>query len=224
MNLLVFKRRDKRSWARIAWEFFFPKGGWHRAVYYLKFRLKRLPGTPERIARGLAAGVFAAFTPFYGIHFIVAAIMAYLVRGNILAGILGTLFGNPLTYVPIGVISMKTGYFLLGIEPLDGLEKRSLGGKFIDASSDLWQNFLAIFTNRTADWDNLIRFWHEVFFPYLIGGIIPGAIVATICYFIALPAIRAYQNRRKGRLRAKIAGLNNKKSKTPPQNGIQSGD
>ena len=31
-------------------EFLWPRGGWARAYYYVKHRLKRLPDTPERIA------------------------------------------------------------------------------------------------------------------------------------------------------------------------------
>ena len=45
-------------------------GGWARAFHYVK-----APGaplarfSPERIARGIWAGVFTTFTPFYGLHF-----------------------------------------------------------------------------------------------------------------------------------------------------------
>ena len=73
------------------------------------------PIRPHRIARGIFAGVFTTFTPFFGLHFVVAAILARLMRGNILAALLATFFGNPLTYVPIGVVSLKTGHFLLGL-------------------------------------------------------------------------------------------------------------
>ena len=39
------------------------------------------------------------------------------------------------------------------------------------------------------------------------GGLIPGVICATICYFLSAPVIRVYQNRRKGRLKAKFEEL-----------------
>jgi uncharacterized protein (DUF2062 family) len=51
-----------------------------------------------------------------------------------------------------------------------------------------------------------------VFFPYLIGGILPGLITATIAYYIAVPLISAYQQRRKKVLRAKLDQLNKKAS------------
>ncbi|NSX53938.1 DUF2062 domain-containing protein [Parasulfitobacter algicola] len=206
---MVFKRRDRRSIFKILREFVYPRGGWGRAFVYVKHRLRRLPDTPEKIARGIWAGVFTTFTPFYGVHFIVAGTTAIFMRGNILAALLATFFGNPLTYVPIGIISLNTGYLLLGKEPKTDVD-RSLGGKFVDAGNDLWHNFLAIFTDRTADWSGLTVFYTDIFYPYLIGGLIPGMLAGYIAYFISVPLIRAYQNRRKGRIKAKLANLREK--------------
>ena len=113
---MVFKRRNPKPFLRAVWEFFWPRGGWARAFHYVKHRVRRLPDRPERIARGIWAGVFTTFTPFYGMHFVTAALIAYLMRGNILAAMMATFFGNPLTYVPIGVIALQTGHWLLGSE------------------------------------------------------------------------------------------------------------
>src|SRR6056297_4272605 len=98
---LVFKRRDRRSILATLFEALWPRGGWARAARYVQHRLNRLPDPPERIARGIFAGVLTTFTPFYGLHFVTAAILAWVMRGNILAALLSTFFGNPLTYVPI---------------------------------------------------------------------------------------------------------------------------
>ncbi|HEY9022386.1 MAG TPA: DUF2062 domain-containing protein, partial [Paracoccaceae bacterium] len=54
---MVFKRRDKRPLWKIVAEFFWPRGGWTRAAQYVRHRLHRLPDTPEKIARGIFAGV-----------------------------------------------------------------------------------------------------------------------------------------------------------------------
>jgi hypothetical protein len=56
-----------------------------------------LPDTLKRY-RAASAGVFTSFTPFYGLHFIIAAFLAMVMRGNVLAPD-GT-FRNPLTYIP----------------------------------------------------------------------------------------------------------------------------
>ncbi|WP_209598779.1 DUF2062 domain-containing protein [Ruegeria sp. HKCCSP351] len=200
---MVFKRRDRRSPVQVASELVYPRGGWTRAFHYVKHRVRRLPDSPDRIARGIGAGVFASFTPFYGLHFLVAAIGARLIKGNILAALSGTFFGNPLTYVPIGVICLQTGHFLLGTEYEEG-DTQGLMGKFADAIGDLKNNLLALFTDRVADWHGLGQFYDDVFYPYMIGGIIPGIVAGIICYYLSLPLILTYQLRRRAKIKAKF--------------------
>ena len=203
---MVFRRRDRRPILRVIADFLYPPGGWLRAFHYVKHRVRRLPDTPERIARGIWAGVFTTFTPFYGLHFVVAAILAKVMRGNILAALMATFFGNPLTYVPIGIVALKTGYWLLGTE-FDETKHRSFGGKFVDAGADLKANFFAMFTDQTADWNGLTVFYHQVFFPYLIGGILPGVIAGSIAYYFSLPLIRAYKKRRMSVIKKKFEAI-----------------
>lgn len=203
---MIFKRRDRRPVWQVVADFIYPRGGWSRAAQYVKHRVRRLPDTPEKISRGVWAGVFTAFTPFYSMHFVVAFLLARLMRGNVLAALMGTFFGNPLTYVPIAVASLGTGHWLLGTRPVDDVDA-SIGAKFGGAFHDLWHNFLAIFTPARADWHGLAIFYDEVFYPYMIGGIIPGIICATFCYYLSVPLISAYQKRRQKVLRAKLASL-----------------
>lgn len=207
----MFKRRTPRTLFRQAVELVWPKGGWKRAAHYIAHRLRRLPDQPERIARGVFVGVFTAFTPFYGFHFIVAALIAKVLRANMLAALLATFFGNPLTYVPIGIIALKTGDAILGSKTKH-LAEHGLFRSFGGAWRDLWDNLGALFTSRDANWDNLLAFFHQVFFPYLVGGIIPGLIAGAIAYYLSLPLIRAYQNRRKARLAKKAAEIRARKA------------
>ncbi len=202
-NFLVFKRRVPKSWPRAVLEFLWPRGGWARAFHYVKHRMRRLPDSPERIARGIWAGVFASFTPFYGFHFFIAAGLATVMRGNVIASLMATFFGNPLTYVPIGVAALSTGHWLLGGK-MDESVQRSFGGKFVDAGADLKDNFMAIFTDATADWSRLGVFYDEIFFPYMVGGVLPGIFFATLCYYLSVPVIRVYQKRRKGMIKQKL--------------------
>ncbi|GAA4220186.1 DUF2062 domain-containing protein [Sagittula sp. NFXS13] len=219
----MFKRRDRRPIWRIGLEALWPKGGWGRAARYVRLRLNRLPDPPHRIARGIWAGVFTTFTPFYGLHFLTAAIISFVMRGNLLAAILATFFGNPLTYVPIGVVSMKTGYWLLDLNNSDNFTHHHEGGglvtKFLKAGDDLWSNLWAVLSGHQVDWTNLRIFYDEVFYPYMIGGIIPGIITATICYYISLPIITAFQNRRKGAIAAKLAELKKRKAEGRAREG-----
>jgi uncharacterized protein (DUF2062 family) len=137
-------------------------------------------------------------------------------KGNILAALLATFFGNPLTYVPIGVISLQTGHFFLGTDYIpSGEGGKSILEKFLDAGADLKQNIFALVKGLKTDWSRLEIFYQEVFFPYMIGGIIPGLIMASLGYYLSEPIIRAYQNRRKGFLLKKLRALKPRPSDKP---------
>lgn len=204
---MVFKRRDRRPLWQIAAEFFWPRGGWTRAFHYVKHRMRRLPDSPEKIARGIFAGMVTIFTPFYGLHFFTAALIAFIVRGNILAALLTTFVGNPLTYVPIALVSIQTGLFLLGRHPHAAGHEDNFAQKFFYAAEDLKSNVFALFTDRDADWTALSIFYHDIFYPYMIGGIIPGVLSGLVAYYLSVPVIRAYQQRRRGALKKKLAAI-----------------
>lgn len=202
----MFRRRDYRPWYRVILEALWPRGGWMRAAHYVKHRMRRLPGTPEQIARGVMAGAFVVFTPYFGLHFVLAVLLARVMRGSILASLLATFIGNPLTYVPIAFISLETGHFLLGTR-LHGEINDSLFARFGNAAGDLWHNFKAMLTDDVASWHELQVFWDTVVWPWTVGGIIPGLLCGIICYYLSVPVIRAYQNRRAARLRKKMNKL-----------------
>lgn len=191
---MVFKRRTRRSVLQFIADGFYPRGGWSRAVSYVVHRLRRLPDPPHKIARGIAAGVFVCFTPFFGFHFLLAAMLAFVMQGNMLAALLATFVGNPLTFPVIATLCVELGNWMLGMP--DGVQLQEVFNGFSRASLELWQNFAALFTSETAHWDNLRRFYHRVFLPYMIGGIVPGTIAGVIAYMLALPAVKAYQARR----------------------------
>ena len=195
----MFKRRIKRSYFRVATEAIYPRGGWSRAVRYVMHRLQRLPYPPHRIARGVAAGVFVCFTPFFGFHFLLAATVAIILQGNILASILATFFGNPLTFPIIATLSIELGNWMLGYGA--GIPLPEIVQAFSDASLEIWANITAIFTSEVAHWNRLDQFFHRVFLPYLVGGLIPGVIVSVIMYSLSRPVIAAYQKRRIKRLK-----------------------
>lgn len=191
-----------RALAELVW----PRGGWARAFHYVKHRMRRLPDSPERIARGVWAGVFVTFSPLFGMHFVLAVLLARLMKGNMLASLMATFVGNPLTFVFIALASLKSGHLILGTELEEG-ELRALSRKFGDAGSDLWHNFISIFTPAQMDWSGLAIFSRDVFYPYLIGGIIPGLICASLAYYLMVPLLRAYQHRRRGLIKAKFEAM-----------------
>ena len=112
----MFKRRTKRSIGARIVSFIWPSMGWRRTGAYYAIRIKRLPGTPYSIACGFALGAAVSFTPFIGFHFIMAAVFAYLVRGNFIAAALGTGVGNPWTFPFIWAGIYWLGGKILGYE------------------------------------------------------------------------------------------------------------
>jgi uncharacterized protein (DUF2062 family) len=205
---MVFRRRDRRSPWRAAAEAVYPRGGWMRALNYIKHRLRRLPDSPEKIGRGIAAGVFISFTPLYGLHFIGGLLIAKLIRGNLLASMIGTFVNNFLTLVPISAMAMALGTWMLGMR-LDAGLLENLGHAFGEAGQDLWHNFWALFTPETMDWAGLRVFFREVFVPYLVGGLGPGLVAALASYWVTVPLVRAYQAARRKALEEKLAQLRN---------------
>jgi uncharacterized protein len=177
-----------------------------RALNYIKHRLRRLPDSPEKIGRGIAAGVFISFTPLYGLHFIGGLIIAKLIRGNLLASMIGTFVNNFLTLVPISAGAMALGYWALGKE-LDARLVKELGHYFSEAGRDLWHNLWAIFTPEVMDWSGLRVFFREVFVPYLVGGVGPGFLIALVSYWLTVPLVRAYQAARRKALEEKLSQL-----------------
>jgi len=201
---MVFKRRDKLSWGRWIAEAFYPRSGWKRATSYVIHRLRRLPDTPHKIARGIAFGVLVSFTPFFGLHFVLAASLAVVFRGNIIAAILGTFFGNPITFPFIAAIALSIGHWMLGTAN-DPAMHESILQLFAQATADFWLNFKALFTSGTANWTALREFFSRVMLPYFLGGLGPGLVTAAVMYYLSLPVITVYKNRRSLRLEKRRA-------------------
>jgi uncharacterized protein len=199
---VVFKRRNRRGILRSIVEAVWPRGGWQRATSYVMHRLRRLPDTPHRICVGIAAGAFVSFWPTFGLHFLLAALAAFLLRGNILAALLGTFFGNPLTFPVIAVASMQLGSWIMGYESTMafGQVMASIG----QASSELMRNLWAVFTGEAAHWERLSVFFWRVFAPYFLGGTILGVPCSIVLYYLCLPLVLAYQRRRLNKLKERF--------------------
>ena len=191
---MIFKRRDKRlTFGRLK-ELLLPKKGWRRALDYFIHRVKRIPDTPHKIAIGIATGVFCSFTPFFGLHFFLAAFVTYIFKGNIVAALFGTFFGNPVTWPFIASFSVKLGQIILGY-PVTNFE--TFLEHFVEASDATIQGVKSLFGYGESDWALLYSFFRELFLPYFIGGFVLGLIAALFTYFVFRPIIYAYKVARK---------------------------
>jgi uncharacterized protein (DUF2062 family) len=210
---VIFKRREPLGWGAWLREQVYPRGGFKRAIRYVVHRMRRLPDQPHRVARGVFAGSFIGFLPLPGLQFLAAWGAARLVRGNVLAALLGTFNTNPLTTPPFAVFSVWLGHWMLGIEaPLTG---KYILGALENALKDLWFNFTALFGPEQAQWDGLIQFWNEIYLPWFIGALGPAIVISAIAYYLTIPLVGAYQKaraataedraERRRRMRAKLA-------------------
>ena len=82
---------------------------WNKQKRYWLTKIRKLKGTPSSVAIGIACGVAVSFTPFVGAHLFLAMMLAWVMRGNIVAAALGTAFGNPWTFPFIWVSVLYTG-------------------------------------------------------------------------------------------------------------------
>lgn len=199
---MLFKRRDTRPILTRLRESIYPRRGWRRVLEYFAHRVKRLPDTPHRIALGFSCGVFASFSPFFGVHILYAAVLSKVLRGNILASVIGTLVGNPLTFPLIASISLSLGRRILGY----GATGRDFGrivGAFTQALRGIWQSFLSSIGQGPSEWSKVLLFLRDVVWPYFLGGLLPGLVAAIASYYLTRPLIAAYQSRKRAMVAAR---------------------
>jgi uncharacterized protein (DUF2062 family) len=184
----MFRRRNPLPVLHRARELVWPRRGWRRTTLYIAHRLGRLPGTPYRIAAGFACGAAISFTPLMGLHFVCAALLSLLMRGNVVASAVGTVIGNPWTFPFIWIWTYNLGRWLL---------------------SESGENVLPDDLSMHYIFENI---W-SVGRPMMIGGL-PTALVAWFAFFWpAYAAVSEYQRRRRKRVREKVMKLKRQRSK-----------
>ncbi len=82
------------------------------SIYYF-LRLTRLESSIYAISSGFACGAMVSFTPFIGFHFVLAILFAFIIRGNLLASLIGTVVGNPVTFPIIWLTIYRIGILFM---------------------------------------------------------------------------------------------------------------
>ncbi len=143
-------------------------------------RLLAIDDPPERTALAFSIGVFIAFSPFLGLHTIMATLVAFLFRFNKIAIYTGTFINNPfLTLVPIIAASYAVGALILGRPlriPSEGMEL--LRDPHLLTGAYYRKLFL-------HSWD--------VLEPFAIGGTVLSVVCSLGAYPLTLWALRARQ-------------------------------
>ena len=170
----MFKRRYKLSFPARFREVVWPSSGWRRTTAYFAHRVARLQGTSYSIAAGLACGIAVSFTPFIGLHFVIAAALAWIIGGNVFASAVGTAIGNPWTFPLIWYWIYHFGKWIMGIGDAAALPDHI--------------SLQYIFDNP----------W-PVLLPMVLGGV-PTAVVAWfVCYWPLKRLIIVYRRHRIAR-------------------------
>jgi uncharacterized protein len=175
---MLFRRREAESFLERMRVHLWPRRSWTRSSRYVVYRLRRLSDTPHAVALGFAIGVFTAVTPFLGTHMVVAALLAWVIGGSVVAALLGTFVGNPLTYPLFWYSTYEVGNLMLRGE----MNERS-----IDLSGGIFQK-------------SLEQLW-PILKPMTLGSIPVGLALAALSYVLVKPMVEAYKNRRRRELR-----------------------
>lgn len=157
-----------------------PRRSFRRSAHYFMKRALRLQATPHAIAAGVAIGVFCTFTPFVGLHFLLAIVLAWLVRGNIVAAVIGTALGNPITLPFIWGATLHAGRLVLQYDLADDIVPENIGRHLLELE-------------LTSLWDPLLK-------PMLVGAVVLGLAASVAAYFLVRMAARTFQEQRRKRL------------------------
>lgn len=146
-------------------------------------RLLAIDDPPERTALAFSIGIFIAFSPFLGLHTIMATVVAFAFRFNKIAIYTGTFINNPiLTLIPIIILSYAVGAFILGRPlgiPEEGIELLTNPHLF---SRDYY--------GRLAE-----QGW-SIVWPFAVGGTVLSVVCSVTAYPLTLWALRKRRSRR----------------------------
>jgi len=147
-------------------------------------RLLAIDDPPERTALAFSIGVFIAFSPFLGLHTILATFLAFVFRFNKIAIYTGTFLNNPpLTLVPIIIASYAVGALFMG-RPL----------RIPDQGVELLQNPHLL----TGDYyRKLFSQSLDILEPFALGGMILSVVCSLIAYPLTLRTLHRVRGRSK---------------------------
>lgn len=138
--------------------------------------LLHIQDTPERTAAAFALGVFFGFSPFLGLHTLLAIMIAFLLSLNRVAVLLGVYSNLPWIIAPYYTIATMVGAELTGKRPPPDFRSQ-LGSLFE----------LSLFQEEFWQW--LMVLMKPLFWPYMAGTMLCAMLLAAAAYPLALAFI-----------------------------------
>ena len=129
--------------------------------------------TAERTAAAFALGVFMGFSPFLGLHTIIALVLAVVLNLNRVAVLLGVYSNLPWIIAEYYAFTTMLGAALTGTRLPPGFRTR------------LGELFRLSLTHREF-WYQLGALLRPLLWPYLVGSLIGAAVCAAMAYPLAL--------------------------------------
>ena len=167
-----------------------------RTKKYIFLNLKRMKGSSHEIAIGLACGIAISFTPFLGLHALLAITFAWVLRGSMAAALIGTLFGNPWTFPFIWYLSYEIGKLFI-------LDSSNLNTQYLLPSLKDEMFVLFILAKNiflTTDYTLIKNNFNSLkFIPTMALGSIPMIFVSWfLSYFVFESIINSYKKKLLG--------------------------
>ncbi len=180
---MLFSPRHPPSWQTNLRVAIWPRRSFGRSIRYVGLRIMRLGGSAHGLALGVAIGVFIATLPILGIQFLLAGLLAWALRGNVPAALLGTFWANPLSLPLLWLGSHWLGSIVIGGPSLHAHE----------LMATLDQMRLTLFTPGKQTLSAVYALLWPVWKPLLIGSIPIAALCAVIFYGLTFNLIGGYR-------------------------------
>ena len=166
-----------------------------RTKKYISLSIKRIKGTPQALSLGLATGIAVSFTPFIGLHALLAIFISWIIGGSMAAALIGTLFGNPWTFPFIWYFTFEIGQFInYGFLSYEEEFSFKIIKKEISTLLVILKNII-VFANIPELVENVEKL---KLIPFMIVGSIPIVFITWILsYFSFLIIFKSYRKKVK---------------------------
>ncbi len=135
--------------------------------------LLHIDDTPQRTAAAFALGVFFGFSPFLGLHTLLAVLLAFLLEYNRVAVLLGVYSNLPWIIAPYYAFVTMGGAMVTG-HPIPPGFRSQIASLF--ALSLLDASF----------WQRLAVIMRPLLWPYTVGSMLGACLLAVFAYPLAL--------------------------------------
>jgi uncharacterized protein (DUF2062 family) len=134
--------------------------------------------SPQRTAAAFAVGVFFGFSPFLGLHTVLALSVAFIFNLNRVAVLIGVYSNLPWIIAAWYALTTAIGAWLLGTNLPPGFGQRV---------AELFT--LSLFHEEF--WRAMVRDMRPLFWPYFVGSLLGAVLVSALSYFLTVGFLEA---------------------------------